>query len=559
MTKQKRILSLGIIFCFAFAALLLNLPESVVAGFRPQTPQPPKKTEPQKSQSDREALAKKPAPSGTMADRLDADDGYGAVVFYSMGIHGNLEVCGCPIYPLGGVARRMGYINAFRERSPDAAVLQVDAGYIFNDEKNEAGTELKPDSRLMNDWIVRANEAMNLDLVNLGYRDLRYAGELLRADAKWKPEKSTLISANIKPVDASRAKPAPYAIKILTGKRLPQPVRVAFIGISDIAPDQYKEDVAAAGFTIEDPLAAAKAALAEVHDKADVTVIVGYLKLQTANKLAMQNADLDVIIAAEERGIVFDPKQVNNTLIVYAAKETKHLGELRIYPDKDGVIDRFTARYVDLDMVIPDDPQMAAMTKEARVEIDALQVKLAEEEAKAYIAKGGVTASPWTTSDACAKCHQAEYEKWQKSRHSHAFAALETKQRIFDAACVGCHSLGFQEAGFVNIKATPQFANVHCESCHGPGAAHIAAPTAGNYKTPPKNTSCLVCHDRDNSPDFDFDKYWPVIAHKNSFKPEKAVKPKRKGRGARGEGREKVSLAPWLLSPRDERTFGKMG
>src|SRR5262249_5944273 len=330
--------------------------------------------------------------------------------------------------------------------------------------------------------------------------------------------------------------PAPYVIKIVTGKRLPQPVRIAFIGLSDVAPDEQKDAVAKSGFVINDPLIAAKAALAEVRDKADVTVIVGYLKAQTVNKLAMQNADLDLIIAADERGIVFDPKQVNNALIVYAAKETKHLGELRFYTDAQGAVERFTARYVELDEVIPDDPQMAEMTKRARKEIDVVQTQLAEVEAAAMAGKPQDTS--YALSESCAPCHKAEYEVWKKSRHSHAFAALEEKQRMFDGACVGCHSLGYREQGFVSIKATPQFANVQCESCHGPGAEHVKAPTAGNYKTPPKNQSCLVCHDRDNSPDFVFEKYWPVIAHKNSMKPDAATQNKARA-GARRQVRKR--------------------
>ncbi|MDX2030493.1 MAG: multiheme c-type cytochrome [Blastocatellia bacterium] len=509
MSNRKRIVFLTVIIVFVLAAALLQLP--AMWAF-PQTPQPPRKP-PTARPSDRESLAKKPAPSGALKDRLDKDDGYGIVLFYSMGIHGNLEVCGCPIYPLGGVARRMGYINAFRKRSPDAAVLQVDAGYIFNDDLNYDGSDLRGDARLMNDYIVRANEVMGLDVVNLGYRDLRYAGSLLAPDAKLKPEKSTLVSANIKPTWGGRVAPAPYTIKIVTGKRLARPVRIAFIGLSDAASEEFKSDVAASGFVISDPLIAARAALAEVHDKADVTVIVGYLRLPTVNKLAAQNPDLDLIIAADERGIVFDPKQVNNTMIVYAAKETKHLGELRFYLDAEGIVDRFTARYVELDAVIPDDPEMAAMTRQARKDLDGLQVQLAEEEAKAYLAKADSTPSPFALSESCAQCHQAEYEKWKTTRHAHAFAVLETKQRTFDSACVGCHSLGYQEQGFLNIRATPKYADVQCESCHGPGAEHVKAPAAGNYKTPPKNQSCLGCHDKDNSPDFDFDKYWPRVAH----------------------------------------------
>ena len=519
MSNRKRVVSLSLVIGFALAAgCLFGLPELQALGQKGKSAV--------RSQADRKALARKPAPSGKLRDRLGEDDGYGIVVFYSADIHGNLEVCGCPIHPLGGVARRMGYINAFRQRSPEAATLLVDAGYIFSDDLTSDGAGLKPDARLMNDWIVRANETMPLSVVNLSYRDLRYAGELLRPDAKLNARKSAFVSANIKAASASRTNPAPYVIRTVTSKRLKEPVRIAFIGLSDTPTEEQRDSVAASGFTIEDPLAAAKAALAEVRDKADVTVIVGYLRLTTANKVALQNDDLDVIIVSDGRGLVPDPKQVNNALLLYASKETKHLGELRMYTDASGVVDRFTARYVELDEIIPDDPQMGAMTKQARREIDTLQTRMAEQEAATYKAAGE---TPFATAETCGKCHQAEYKVWQKSRHSHAFAALETKQRIFDAACVGCHSVGFQQRGFVNIKATPQFASVQCESCHGPGADHARMPKAGNYQTPPAPASCVVCHDRDNSPDFVFDKYWPLVAHTNSLKPS-AAKSSGKGR-----------------------------
>ena len=160
--------------------------------------------------------------------------------------------------------------------------------------------------------------------------------------------------------------------------------------------------------------------------------------------------------------------------------------------------------------MIPDDPAMAATTRRARTEINDVQGRMAEAEATQSPKQGQ---SNWVTSEKCASCHQQAYDIWKKTRHSHAFAALKTKNRLFDAACVGCHSVGYGQQGFVNLKATPQLANVQCESCHGPGADHLKAPGAGNYKTPATPASCIVCHDRDNSPDFVFDKYWPVIAH----------------------------------------------
>ena len=520
MHYRKRYLSLAVIVLFIAAALVVDyLP-------MPQTQAQQKGV---KGRTDREKLARKAKPSGTVTDRLDKDDGYGIGIFFSATVHGNLEVCGCPIHPLGGVARRAGYLKAFAERSPGVAMLQVDAGNIFSDERNDSDKNLRQDARLMNDWIVRADDVLGLDVLNLSYKDIDYAASFLKPDATLKPGKSAVISSNIRAVDGAHLSPEPYVIRIVTGKRLARPVRIAFIGVSDTAPDEMKDRVAASGFVINDPFESVKAALAEVADKADVNVVVSFLSLPRVNKLARLNDDIDVIINSDETGLVPDPGQVNNALIVFAAKETKHLGELRVYTDADGVVDRFTARYVELDEVIPDEPGMAAITAQARREIDEVQNRMAEAEAAVYSASNSSNGrSPFVLSDACGKCHQTEYAIWRKSLHSKAFAALETRRRTFDSACIGCHSLGFQKQGFVNIKATPHLANVQCESCHGPGAAHAAAPAAGNYKTPARNASCLVCHDRANSPDFDFAKYWPVIAHSNSLK--------KKGKGLKAKG-----------------------
>ncbi len=498
MSNRKRALSLSIIAAFVLCAVIS------ASSFKTTHAQPQAQT----PQTDREKLAKTPAPTGTLKDRLGKDDGYAAALFFSADIGGNLEVCGCPIRPLGGIARRLGYINAFRARSPEAATMMVDAGHIFSDEVSASG-ELNADAKLMNDWIVRANEQMDLAVVNLSYRDLQYAQRLFDPNAPLRPEKAALVSANIKIPNADIA---PYTIKTLSAKRLKKPVRIAFIGLSELPPDDKKAALAKHGFTLADPLETAKQTLAEVKDKADINIIVGYFKPGTANKLATQNSEVDLIIAYDERGFVHDPKQVNNTLILYASRQSKYLGELRFYADANGEIERFTNRYVELDSVIPDDLAMLATTKKARAEIGVVQQRMAEEIAAAHAAQGTL-ASNYVTSETCAKCHQEEYDKWKQTRHSHAFTVLETKNRAFDNACVGCHSVGYQKQGFINIKATPQLAHVQCESCHGPGAAHAAKPEKGLFKTPSTPSMCITCHDRENSPDFVFNKYWPMVAH----------------------------------------------
>ena len=96
-------------------------------------------------------------------------------------------------------------------------------------------------------------------------------------------------------------------------------------------------------------------------------------------------------------------------------------------------------------------------------------------------------------SEKCLSCHGGEHKKWSESKHGHAMNALETLAkrpglRNLDPECVVCHSIGFGfKTGYVNPDKTPNLKHVGCESCHGPGSGHAAAPkdeTLLKYQSP---------------------------------------------------------------------------
>jgi hypothetical protein len=134
----------------------------------------------------------------------------------------------------------------------------------------------------------------------------------------------------------------------------------------------------------------------------------------------------------------------------------------------------------------------------------------------------------YVTAETCKQCHPLTYEKWSLTPHARAYAALVNdprengRNRERDAACVSCHTTGFDYVGgFVSTDRTPALINNQCENCHGPGSRHAAAPDDLALRAAMKRSSedfdrshrCVACHDEDNDPKFEFDKYWPQIMH----------------------------------------------
>jgi 2',3'-cyclic-nucleotide 2'-phosphodiesterase (5'-nucleotidase family) len=114
---------------------------------------------------------------------------------------------------------------------------------------------------------------------------------------------------------------------------------------------------------------------------------------------------------------------------------------------------------------------------------------------------------------ACKSCHAAAYRIWAGSLHSHAWATLVSVRHNKDPDCVGCHTVGLNyQGGFTSPEKTPQFKNVGCENCHGPADRHAANPA---QVRPAKigADSCTSCHNPEQSPGFDFARFWAKIRH----------------------------------------------
>jgi hypothetical protein len=148
-------------------------------------------------------------------------------------------------------------------------------------------------------------------------------------------------------------------------------------------------------------------------------------------------------------------------------------------------------------------------------------------------------------TEKCKSCHEESYRVWKKNGHAKAWKTLEELDppRVHDPECIGCHVVGWTpqnyrpyQSGFLGQQQTPDLTDVGCETCHGPGQTHVDAEMGADFdlqekirkaivitieesqeavsKAATDMQPCMNCHDLDNSPDFDFQTYWPKIEHR---------------------------------------------
>ncbi|HKP10724.1 MAG TPA: hypothetical protein VJZ91_01390 [Blastocatellia bacterium] len=304
----------------------------------------------------------KPQPPATLDERLGADDGFALAILITANMRGNLEVCDCN-FPRGGLARRVGYLDAFKKRFKDVPVLQVEAGQLWYTSSPDRFVILQ------NDQVARAYSRWPADVINLSRNDLMEAERLLAKDGLAErqqrlPMLKDLVSANAN-YDDNIAAPPPFVIKAVSGPRIKGKggkLRVGFVGLAE--PLRTSDGVADA--TVKNMYETARRVVPAARKQCDVLVIVAHAEMAGAMKLATENPEADVVIAGNAEGL-FNTHQVGHTLVVPAAPGNIRQGDLRVYLDKDG---RASFKYVftDLDAVVPSDSEANAFVQAARLE-----------------------------------------------------------------------------------------------------------------------------------------------------------------------------------------------
>lgn len=111
--------------------------------------------------------------------------------------------------------------------------------------------------------------------------------------------------------------------------------------------------------------------------------------------------------------------------------------------------------------------------------------------------------SQYVGDSTCAGCHEKEHQtftKHSRKAKSDKSVKLMAKKLTADELkdCFRCHTTGYgQPGGFVSFEKTPEMGHLGCESCHGPGSAHVDSGGAKNKiigKGRMNIKQCEKCH-----------------------------------------------------------------
>ena len=451
-----------------------------------------------------------------------------ALVF-SGEMDGYIEPCGCAGLDnqLGGLKRRHTLLKKFAADGWNPVAL--DMGGLVR--------RTGPQQNIKYKYALGALIELGYDAITFGLKDLQLSSDpILYAVANIENDKNPLVSANLDFYGMTK----PFKIIEAGGKK---------IGVTAVLGPKYTKELVAGGeYEIVEPVGAINKVLPDLTSaKCDLNILMVHGTQDEATELARQFPQFDFVSTTGGAETPPDRSRAVEGVEPYLI-ETGHKGQyvivIGVY---DNPAEPFKYQRVPLDHRFEDSPEMQKVLVEYQNELETTT-----------LAGLGITGvkhpeDSFAGSQVCGDCHTKAMAVFEKTPHFHATDTLVKLDppRQYDPECLSCHVNGWNpqeyfpyDSGFMGLKESPLMVGNGCENCHGPAASHVAAesgdetvsdeemealraalrlkikPNEGNVNgaTPPQVTGkvvemCIQCHDIDNSPDFDFQKYWPEVEH----------------------------------------------
>ncbi|PTL78462.1 multiheme c-type cytochrome [Vitiosangium sp. GDMCC 1.1324] len=462
-------------------------------------------------------------------------DAPGAILFLSADLRGYLGPCGCSENMRGGIARAAAQLQEARKGA--LPVLYVDGGDgLFG------SPTLKPDQVPQEERKARAlAEAMKrmglavravgeLDDTRgadfrrgLGLPELEAGGEkVLNAGARKVGVVSASDAAGLKQAAAkARAGGASFVVGLFHGT-VEDAQRAA--ATPELGVDLVLATHTASEFDGEqNKLTRDAVPVVALQSKGRSLLRVDLAYGSKPGRFTLQKTaeDSEKEAASIDRRLELLDKEINLPGVDPQLKSLKQQKREELVARRQALLtapvaatgdtDSFSLRFVPLESTLPSDPDAQAVVNAYDADVGKMNLEWAKAHGQDCPAPEKGQAA-FVGSAACAECHAESFPVWEASKHHEAWKTLETVGKQFHLNCTGCHVTGWEKPGGVcRLDKVAGRESVGCESCHGPGSLHVADPSPDNITAKPGASVCVTCHNRENSPHFDFAAYVPKI------------------------------------------------
>lgn len=446
---------------------------------------------------------------------------------------GYMEPCGCSLTQSGGLERRGHLQRQLAEK--DWNVVAFDAGGLLKRTRQQ--------DRIKFETILTGLKKLGYAAIAAGDSELRLPPDLLLSlfsEGEGIPLGGMLTARNVVFFDSPElGVPKPWQIVNANGVKIAMIAAVGKSVADNVAPPELQHQI-----RVDSAVESITAALSEIEaEQPDLMLLVSHGSTAEAKALAEKFPQFPAVLATGGPEDPADqPTKVGDTLILQTGHKGKYVGILGFYPN---ATPRLKWELVNLDnQRFHGDDRMRELMRLYQRQLEDL--RLAESDDLVIAHPSG---DVYVGAEKCGECHKKAYKKWSGTKHAHAFETLERGRkgeeanwisRIHDPECLACHVTGWDpqnvlryDSGYLNAVSSPHLKGQQCENCHGPGGQHTElewqfrkdlksvdretlnaarAAIKRNYKTAEQQV-CAKCHDHENSPQFNFEKFWKEVHH----------------------------------------------
>jgi 2',3'-cyclic-nucleotide 2'-phosphodiesterase (5'-nucleotidase family) len=367
----------------------------------------------------------------------------------------------------------------------------VDGGDLFGSRnKNE---------QHQSTFLAEMTWEMGYDAIGLGERDLNYGLPFLKE--MMEAHNLPFINANVRDAGTGELILPEYTIVERNG------IKYGIVSVLDPRHKIITMTADDANFQVDDPVAVMRDLLPRLRKEADTVLLLSHLGEQKTTELIKEVNGIDMCVIGHTSRNISAERVVNDTAVFSSAFEGRYIGRANLFvDDADGRIMAIDVGITSLGEKMDGDEAMAARVEQYKKDL----VEFKTGKRAAYPRTMGSDKETFLGDRACMSCHEDAWKVYTDSSHRSAFATIRNKGQSFEPECLSCHTTGFQhKKGYSDEPPFNKLSNVQCEACHGYGSQHARD---GKWVAQAKD-SCTMCHDQENSPEFDYAVYWEKIKH----------------------------------------------